>query len=48
MFFVWGGADDYEVSGSSSVAASNIIEIVKTLQAEGHSTLLYQIYLILA
>jgi phospholipase/lecithinase/hemolysin len=35
LFFVWGGADDYEAAGSPTVAASNIIEIVTTLQAEG-------------
>ena len=35
LFFVWGGANDYEAAGSPTVAAANIVTIVKTLQAAG-------------
>jgi phospholipase/lecithinase/hemolysin len=35
LFFVWGGANDHEAAGSPTVAAANIITIVKTLQAAG-------------
>jgi phospholipase/lecithinase/hemolysin len=35
LFFVWGGANDYEAAGSPTVAAANIITIAKTLQAAG-------------
>jgi phospholipase/lecithinase/hemolysin len=35
LFFVWGGANDFEANGSPLVAAGNIIGIVTALQAAG-------------
>ena len=40
LFVVWGGANDFEVAGSPTLAASNILKIVSALQAEGATHIL--------
>jgi cholinesterase len=40
LFLVWGGANDFEVAGSPTVAADNIVTIVTALQAEGATHIL--------
>jgi phospholipase/lecithinase/hemolysin len=40
LFVVWGGADDFEIGGSVSVAVGNIDAIVASLQAAGATHIL--------
>ena len=40
LFVVWGGANDFEIAGSPTVAAGNIDAIVATLQAAGATHIL--------